>query len=123
MARVCTYLNFARNAEEAFTHYKKVFKSEFGGPIMRFGSAPPMEGAPPSPSEADKNLVMHVELPILGGAHTLRGSDTPDGYGFEIKRGNMITINLELDTRKETDRIYKELSEGGTADMPLSEAF
>ena len=40
MARVSLYLHFPGNAEEAFFFYKSVFKSEFVGPIMRFGDLP-----------------------------------------------------------------------------------
>ncbi|MDB5139924.1 MAG: glyoxalase [Mucilaginibacter sp.] len=66
MAHVSIYLNFMGNAEEAFNHYKKVFGTEFSAPLMRMGDIPPQDGAPQLP-EADKNKVMHVALPILGG--------------------------------------------------------
>jgi hypothetical protein len=37
MARVCTYLNFPRNTEEAFNFYRFVFGGEFGGSgVARF---------------------------------------------------------------------------------------
>ena len=74
MARTSTYLNFARNTEEAFNFYKSVFGGEFSqGGIARFGDIPPSDDMPPIP-EADKNLVMHIELPIVGG-HMLMGTD------------------------------------------------
>ena len=60
-------------------------------------------------TEADKNLVMHVALPILGG-HMLMGTDAPESLGFSVKRVNNIYINLEPDTRKETERLFKALS-------------
>ena len=45
MASVSTYLNFARNTEEAFLFYKSVFGGEFSGPgIARMGDVPPQEG-------------------------------------------------------------------------------
>jgi len=72
MARTSTYLNFSRETEEAFNFYKSVFSSEFSGNgIARFGDFPPPEGAPQFADE-DKNLIMHIELPILGG-HILMG--------------------------------------------------
>ena len=40
MARVSTYLNFARTTEEAFTFYKSVFGTEFVQPIARMGDVP-----------------------------------------------------------------------------------
>lgn len=121
MARVSTYLNFARSTEEAFTFYRNVFRSEFSQPIHRFAEIPPAPGAPPL-SEADKQLVMHVELPILGG-HVIMGTDAPESMGFTVTSGNSVTINLEPDTRGETERLYRELSEGGKADMPLRDQF
>jgi PhnB protein len=121
MASVSTYLNFVRNTEEAFSFYKSVFGTEFVGPIARFSEVPPQPGAPPIP-EADKNLVMHVALPILGG-HLLMGTDAPESMGFTLKQGNNVYINLEPDTRAETERLFKALSEGGKVEMPLQDMF
>lgn len=121
MARVSTYLNFERSTEEAFLFYKSVFRSEFIGPINRFGALPPNPSHPPM-SEEDKNLVMHVELPILGG-HILMGTDAPASMGFTLTQGNHVYINLEPDTRAETDRLFRELAEGGTVEMALQEMF
>ena len=121
MARVSTYLNFPRSTEEAFMFYKSVFGSDFTTPIHRFSEVPPQPGQPPL-AEADKNLVMHVELPILSG-HVLMGTDAPESMGFTLKAGNNMSINLEPDTRTETDRLFKQLSEGGKVEMPLQEMF
>lgn len=121
MARVSTYLNFARSTEEAFLFYRSVFGTDFIGRIARFSEVPPSPGQPPM-AEADRQLVMHVELPILAG-HVLMGTDAPESMGFTVTRGNNVTINLEPDTRPETDRLFQALSAGGTADMPLQEMF
>ncbi|MCX6780061.1 MAG: VOC family protein [Candidatus Magasanikbacteria bacterium] len=121
MARTSTYLNFTRETEQAFLFYKSVFGTEFVGPIHRLGETPPQEGQPPM-TEEDKNLVMHVELPILGG-HALLGTDAPDSMGFKVNFGNNAYINLEPDTRAETDKLFKALSEGGQVGMMLSEMF
>jgi PhnB protein len=53
MASVSIYLNFAGNAEEAFSSYKKIFKTEFSTPFMRMGDMPPQPGMP-ALSETDK---------------------------------------------------------------------
>jgi len=66
MAQVSTYLNFQRNTEEAFNFYKTVFGSKFKGGISRFCDIHPSENHPLLPEE-DKNLVMHIVLPIFGG--------------------------------------------------------
>jgi len=122
MARVSTYLNFVRNTEEAFNFYKSVFGGEFfGGKIMRFGDMPPQDGAPPM-AEGDKNLVIHVALPITGG-HMLMGTDAPETMGFKVNFGNNVHINLQTDTRAETQKLFKALSAGGVVSMDLQDMF
>jgi len=121
MARVSTYLNFPRSTEDAFSFYKVVFETEYSAPIARFKDIPPHPGQPPL-AEADKNLVMHVELPVLGG-HVLMGTDAPESMGFTVTPGSNMYINLEPDTRAETERLFKALSEGGKVEMTLQEMF
>lgn len=122
MARVSTYLNFPRNTEEAFNFYRSVFGGEFSaGGIARFSDVPPSDDMPPLP-EADKNLVMHIELPILGG-HVLMGTDAPESMGFHVNFGNNVYINLEPDTREETKRLFDALSGGGKVTMELQDMF
>ncbi len=122
MPRVTTYLNFARNTEEAFIFYKSVFGTEFGhNGIVRFSSVPQQEGSP-AMKEEDKELVMHVELPILGG-HVLMGTDAPESMGFTVSFGNNVYINLEPDTRTEMDELFAKLSEGGKIEMKPMEMF
>ncbi|HCC05520.1 TPA: VOC family protein [Patescibacteria group bacterium] len=121
MATVSTYLNFPRSTEEAFMFYQSVFGGEFMGGIMRMGDTPSEDGRPPL-DENDKNLVMHVALPILGG-HVLMGTDAPKSMGFTVTFGNNVYINLQPDTRIETDELFKKLSEDGKVEMPLEEMF
>lgn len=121
MARVSTYLNFARSTEEAFGFYRSVFGGDFTEPIHRFSEAPAPPGQPPLP-ESERDLVMHVELPILGG-HVLMGTDAPESMGFSLTQGNNVYINLEPDTRAETDRLFNSLSVNGKIEMPLQDMF
>jgi len=121
MARVSTYLNFARSTEKAFMFYRSVFGGDFSEPIHRFSEIPATPGQPPLP-ESDKNLVMHVELPILGG-HVLMGTDAPESMGFSLTQGNNVYINLEPDTRAETERLFNALSTNGKIEMPLQDMF
>ena len=121
MASTSTYLNFARNTEEAFNFYRSVFGTEFNGPVARFGDIPPQEGMPPM-AEADKNLVMHIELPIVGG-HKLMGTDAPESMGFKVNFGNNVHINLQPDTREETKKLFEKLSVNGTVTMELQDMF
>lgn len=121
MATVSISINFDRNAEEAFTFYKSIFGGEFeGGKINRLSDMPPGEGMQ-APAEADKNLVIHVSLPIFGGVR-LMGTDMPALMG-KIEKGNNMYISLHPDSRVECDRLFAALSAGGTVEMPMAEAF
>jgi PhnB protein len=121
MARTSTYLNFMGNTEEAFLFYKSVFKTEFVGPIHRMGDVP---AAPEGPqlSEADRSSVMHVALPILGG-HVLMGTDALESMGHTLTFGTNVSINLEPDTRAETEELFKALGAGGKVTMELQDMF
>ena len=121
MSSVSIYLNFSTQTEEAFLFYKDVFKSEFKGSISRFGDMPPQEGMPHL-SDEQKQGIMHVELPILGG-FSLMGTDAPEHMGFRIIMGNNVHINLMPDTRMETKRLFQELAEGGEITMELQDMF
>ena len=121
MASVSVYLNFRDSCEAAFHFYREVFGGEFNGPIHHMGEAPPMPGGP-ALAAADADLVMHVELPILGG-HVLMGTDAPESMGFKLTQGNNVHLNLEPDTRAETERLFAALGQGGQVQMPLQEMF
>ena len=121
MSRVSTYLNFPRSTAEAFAFYRSVFKTDYAGPIARFKDIPPQPGQPPTPV-VDQDLIMHIELPILGG-HVLMGTDAPESMGFKLTSGNNVYINLEPDTRAETKRLFDALGVGGEMQMPLQEMF
>jgi PhnB protein len=120
--RVCTYLNFPGNTEEAFLFYRSVFKTEFTtGGIKRFGELPASADQPPI-ADAVKNMVLHVELPITAN-HILMGTDAPKEMGFTVTVGNNMHISLEPASRAEARRIFDALSAGGTISMPLQDMF
>ena len=120
MARTSTYLNFMGKTEEAFRFYASVFGTELS-PFNRMGEVPSGPGMP-ALSEAEKNAVMHVSLPILGG-HVLMGTDMLESMGHKLILGNNVSINLEPDTRAETERLFQRLAEGGSIEMPLQDMF
>jgi PhnB protein len=122
MARTSTYLNFNRKTEEAFNFYKSIFGGDFGNDgIARYRDMPPSDDMPPIP-EADLDLIIHIELSILGG-HVLMGSDAPDTMGFTVNHGNSVNLNLEPDSKEEAERLFNGLSEGGRITMPLQDMF
>lgn len=119
--RVSTYLNFPGNTEQAFKFYRKIFKSEFVNGIKRFEDVPEDHEHPPM-SDSVKKMVLHVELPILGG-FILMGTDAPKEFGFTVTPGNNMYINLEPDSREEATRLFNELAEGGKVEMPIQDMF
>jgi PhnB protein len=121
MAQVSIYLNFMGNAEEAFELYKKAFGTEFATPPMRFKDQPAREGMPEL-SEADKNKITHVALPILGGT-LIMGTDMLASLGQKLVEGNNFTINLSPDTKEDADRLFNILSEGGADAVAPHEEF
>lgn len=121
MARTSTYLNFMGTTEAAFRFYRSVFGTEFHGPIVRMSDAPAGPGMPEL-SAAERNLVMHIELPITGG-HMLMGTDAVESMGHKLTVGTNVSLNLEPDTRAEADRLFAGLSAGGAVEVPMQDMF
>ena len=120
MARVCTYLNFQGNAEEAFTHYRDHFGTKFVGPIVRFADMPIPGGPELSPQDA--NCIMHMELEITAG-HVLMVTDMLRSMGMECRVGNNTTIMVEVDTKEEVDRLYAGLAAGIEENAPADQPW
>jgi uncharacterized glyoxalase superfamily protein PhnB len=99
-----------------------VFKGEFtGAGLTRFGDIAMPTDAPPM-SDADKQLIIHAELTILGG-HVLMATDAPEYMGFKVEYGNNMHINVGPDSKEETKRLFDALSDGGKVTMPLADMF
>jgi PhnB protein len=118
VSRVCTYLNFMGNTEEAFEFYASVFHTEYSSPLVRFGDAP----GPVPLSEDESSKVLNVALPILNG-HVIMGTDMLASMGHELRIGNNTTIVLEPDTREEADEFFDALSVGGSETQEMSDMF
>ena len=86
MPRVSTYLNFMGTTEEAFNSYRSLFGTEPRADLPDGRHAP--FPRPAQLSEAEKEMVMHVELPILAG-HVIMGTDMLESLGHERRRGDV----------------------------------
>jgi PhnB protein len=64
---------------------------------------------------------MHSALPV--GDNMLMIGDMLETLGQHAKAGNMATLSLHPDSKKEADRLYKELSAGGKPEMPMTDMF
>ena len=118
------YLNFQGEAEAAFNFYKSVFGGEFSN-LTRYGELPTEEGV--TLSEADKNLILHVSLPINEFTE-LMASDTNDQFCAEntlFSKGtnHYISINLAASEQAEAKRLFDALSLNGQIEMPLEKTF
>ncbi|HUQ67852.1 MAG TPA: VOC family protein [Flavitalea sp.] len=110
------YLNFDGDAEEAFKFYQTVFGGELF--LQRIGQAPGTESLP----ENERNRVMHVSIPI-GDGQFLMASDCVPSMGHVLNVGNNNYISIAPDSRKEADRLFNGLSEGGKVEMPMADMF
>lgn len=117
MLNVEPYLIFNGNCEEAFTFYESVFgvKTTF---ISRYKDLP--EEDRKHISEQDMNRIVHTLLPVSKQV-SLMGSDAPDKIKNVV--GSNISLTLNMETRGEAERIFKNLSEGGEVTMPLQKTF
>jgi PhnB protein len=110
------YLNFDGNTEEAFRFYQSVFGGDLQ--VMKMSEAPDAENL----SDEEKNLVMHVSLPLKNG-QALMASDCVKSMGHILIPGNNNYISLSPDSREEATRIFNELSDGGVIEMPMDDMF
>ena len=108
-----TYLNFKGDCAEAFRFYERCFggKIEF---MQTFGESPMKDSVRPD----EYDLVMHVTLKVDGD--TLMGSDAPPDR-YEAPQGMYVSVHPK--TYAEAERIFQDLSDGGTPEMPFQKTF
>ncbi len=114
MKELTAYLNFDGNAREAMTFYSKCLGAELC--TMLWSAAPP--GQCEVPPEA-KDRIMHASL--TKGSVILMAADTFPGTPFQ--KGNNFTININCESRQESERLFAALGEKGKVIMPLQDMF
>lgn len=117
--KIHPYLNFEGKTEEAFHFYEKILGGKLTE-IHRFGSMP-QEGGNELTTE-QKNFVLHVGLELPDG-QMIMASDMIEGMGPKRVEGNNFSISIHPDTKREADRIFNALAEGGTITMPIADQF
>jgi PhnB protein len=113
MLRITPYLGFDGNCAEAF----RLDERALGGTIevlTTYGDTPMKEQMPPD----THGRVVHVRLAVNGD--WLMGGDAPPG---QYTKPASITVNVQVDRVAEAERIYRELSEGGTVEMEMQQTF
>jgi len=113
--RICPYISFSGNCEEAVAFYEKAFNVK--AEIMRYKDVPP-ENDYETPAGAE-NLIMHAQFEA-GGA-IIMFCDTPPEYPVNI--GNNIAIMAEFDNADMAIKAFDVLKEGAEIGMELQETF
>jgi PhnB protein len=111
--RVNSYLTFNGNCESAFKFYEKCL----GGKIQ---AMMPHEGTPMASHVPEnwRSKIIHAAMSL--GDELLMGFDAPPDH-YQKPQGFSVTLNVN-DTA-ESERIFRELSQDGSVQMPLQETF
>src|SRR5215471_7290984 len=107
------YLYFDGRCEEAFQLYERVL----GGKIlamMKHEGTPAASATPPEWQEK----ILHARMQV--GDQVIMASDAPPGHQ---KAPQGYSINVQVDTPAEAERVFNGLSAGGSVHMPLAETF
>lgn len=107
------YLFFKGDCEEAFKFYERVLKGKIEAMLPHAGT--PAEQHTP-PEWRDK--IMHARLTV--GDAVLMASDAPPEH-YKAPQG--FSVNLQIDQVAEAERVFSELSAGGTVTMPIQPTF
>ena len=114
MALINPHINFNGNAKEAFDFYKSVFGGDFAM-VMRFKEMASTENPI---AENEENKIMHIALPI--GKNILMGNDVPEIMGAVNENENRSKIAISAESKEEADRLFNELSAGGSIEFPIN---
>jgi PhnB protein len=102
------YLFFEGNCREAFAFYAKVLNGKIEAMLPHAGT--PAEEHVPAEW---RDKIMHAYL--KAGDNVLMASDAPSPESTKI--------SIQIDDPKEAERVFRDLSEGGTVTMPMEETF
>ena len=120
--KLIPFLDFRGQAHEALEFYAQAL----GGRVvseMKYRDMPPMDDAPAGEGCGGSTSAEHVAHGQLeSGGATLMAADGPDA-GTGPGQGAMTTINVEVDSVDEAERVFNALAEGGHVAMPLAETF
>ena len=114
--KLIPYLMFAKgNCREAFDFYAQAL----GGKVISVATFGEIPGASEHMPAAALAKVANVHL-IAGGA-SIMGSDNVMGVETGEAR-NDTTVNIDVETIEEAERVFAAMSAGGAVQMPLAES-
>ena len=111
--RVNPHLSFNGQCREAFTFYQKCLGAEIQM-MMTWGESPMADQV----GSELRDKIIHATLMV--GETALSGGDGPADQ-YEAPRGFAVTIQINDPT--DAERIFHELSDGGTVTMPIQQTF
>lgn len=116
--KLIPFLGFNGNTHEAMAFYAKAL----GGKVvseMKYGDMPPspeMDGEGCGGFNPTPDQVAHSQ--VEAGGAILMAADGPPADGQCAT-----TINVDVDSVEEAERVFAALAEGGQVQMPLAETF
>lgn len=114
--KLIPYLMFTHGqCREAFDFYAKALNGKVIS-VSTYGAMPGADKHLP-PTATDKVANAHL---IAGGA-SIMGADNVMGVETGEAR-NDTTVNIDVDTVEEAERVFAAMSAGGKVEMPLSES-
>ena len=118
--KLIPYLMFFNgDCRAAFDFYAAALGGEIVA-LVTYGDMPSAPDQPPMPEEA-KSQIAHVHL-VAGGASIMGGDSIMGVCGDETIDGrNDTTVNIDVETAEEAERVFAALSAGGKVQMPLAE--
>ncbi|MDR2909508.1 MAG: VOC family protein [Oscillospiraceae bacterium] len=111
------FINFDGNCREALEFYSGVFKTEIQN-LMTYAEVPP-DDTGYILQESDMDKVMYAGLQF--GNMVAMFMDMPSG--MPLVKGNNITPTVSMEDKAEVERIFNELSVGGTVNENLGKTF
>ena len=107
------YLFFNGDCEAAFKFYEECLGGKIEG-MMTHAAAPAEQ--PVATEWRDK--ILHARMIV--GDQVLLASDAPPGH-YEKPQG--FFVHVQMKDQAEAERIFRELSEGGSVKMPFEPTF
>lgn len=110
---LCTYLNFNGQCEAAFKFYERALGGKIEN-LVYYEGTPAAEQVPPD----WRKKILHARMQV--GDTVLMASDTTADH-FSKPQG--FSVTLQLKDPSEAERIFRELAEGGSVQLPIQKTF
>lgn len=111
--KIYPYLNFNGQCEEAFQFYERCLGGKVYA-LMTYKGTPMVDHIP----EDWGDKILHAALTVDG--EMILGSDAPPK---QYEKPQSTYVCLQIDKVEEADRIFNELSAGGSVSMPIQKTF